>query len=1396
MSQYPRALVLPRNIFKQVRTVVVPETGATIALGVPPNLGINLGEWITWAFSEGIIQANFLSLTDVDPSTYTNHEGKFIKVNSTADGLDFLDLLYPLTDPGLGDWIITSDGAGNLSFSPTSVVLDTNIGSSNITITPTIARTLTGTENESLSFIFSDGADDSNTSVWDNISFLRTIEDVDYSTIFNHASNGLTITAEHLATDKTTTNFGLTQARILYEKAGGNKSDLRIFENEIELFIRNVSSTVLTGIELSNTWIRVHTPLGTARTTGSLLQKITHTGNTNQVEFTPYNFPLTSPGAGTYNLVSDGSNNFTFVADTGGLISSSNNGIVINSGVVQLGHTSTGSSTHDFTANRYQYLDTFDYSFGGSFGSNIMNISGNNGHVSWGTTIGSVTKYSFTADTDTGGNRGIVLDFNYDPDNTATNTYGIIIDADLVGTDQGSLISAFISVGQALNADISTTLKALDVLSESTLGTIGSIVLQSLRNQIGGTIVTNDVESLNISMTNTGTISGDMYGIKIEDLDSGTITGDVYAIYQGGDTSYNIFEGHTTFNGTTAPSEEVHIVGATSRLRFDNSGGINWGGTTVSLTGNNTSGAVTLNTPNNLYIFGSSFFGAGSTPFTYQVDFKRSDLIGSSHVVRMMNEDNTNAASHSLLRLQVGGASGGDPYILFTDSLLAVAPWAIGTDNSNSDKFTLSNNLTLGSNNVLEFTNSTGALALPEYGTGAITGTATYLAAFDANGNLIEELLSAVSSNVYNTSDSLTTDREIDLDNNYFEIHNGGSSWLLFEHGPSHIELGNAGIDSVEVVSDNLTSIRSGDGDVEIRAEDGSITLESEDITLTATIGAGTDSVIHMGNSLVSISTEIQLPDYGAAAYTGTATYYLAVDGSGNVIEEPVPGGSQDTIGSIITDAGTFVASSPGGIVTFTGGTGMDVTYAASVFTFTNTGTAYTAAEGLELSGTEFQLGSTVAGDVSSAFSVDRFINVDANTLVIETSGSGGLVIGESIDEIQHNNLSLQMEKGLGFGTTVGATMIIPFLTVPALGVAPTTTIDGSRTAFITNVTSATDGPLFLFTGSSFTSVSTVHCSLIRLEKGMSSASGGATMTWLEINAPINQSGTGITRGLHINQTLTSAADYRAIEVTEGISVFDGGNAASPGITFNNDLDTGLYSTGAGEMLVSVGGTARLGMTSTYLRDPQATGTMQIKTGSAGLEASPTFTFFGDTDTGIYRIGADNIGITTNSVKVIDIAEDRTLITAVTGSDEGSLDVRDIYVGIEFNTATKSTSTYWDADRVLTTGQVAYQGHIEVDLVADVDDWAPTDIASVAEVRVTTAGFSINGIDATGFATGSTLIISNEDPSNSLGIRHEEATSIAGNRFDLANNSDLVIPSGGAVRIYISGMGRWKVLGV
>ena len=93
---------------------------------------------------------------------------------------------------------------------------------------------------------------------------------------------------------------------------------------------------------------------------------------------------------------------------------------------------------------------------------------------------------------------------------------------------------------------------------------------------------------------------------------------------------------------------------------------------------------------------------------------------------------------------------------------------------------------------------------------------------------------------------------------------------------------------------------------------------------------------------------------------------------------------------------------------------------------------------------------------------------------------------------------------------------------------------------------------------------------------------------------------------------ILAGADYLNVGVN-----YPAGSAAVPSITFDGDLDTGLYNPGANQLGVSCGTTVATIFTSTgysFL---------------AGTSSAPGFYPTGDTDTGLYSPGANQLGIST-----------------------------------------------------------------------------------------------------------------------------------------------------------------------
>lgn len=88
------------------------------------------------------------------------------------------------------------------------------------------------------------------------------------------------------------------------------------------------------------------------------------------------------------------------------------------------------------------------------------------------------------------------------------------------------------------------------------------------------------------------------------------------------------------------------------------------------------------------------------------------------------------------------------------------------------------------------------------------------------------------------------------------------------------------------------------------------------------------------------------------------------------------------------------------------------------------------------------------------------------------------------------------------------------------------------------------------------------------------------------------------------------------------------GTLAAPSYSFSNDTGSGLYLNAVGDMRLAVGGVDVAALTST------AWGTFVQQQNVAGLSvAAPDYSFFGDSDTGMYLVTANSLGFATAGVQ-------------------------------------------------------------------------------------------------------------------------------------------------------------------
>ena len=105
------------------------------------------------------------------------------------------------------------------------------------------------------------------------------------------------------------------------------------------------------------------------------------------------------------------------------------------------------------------------------------------------------------------------------------------------------------------------------------------------------------------------------------------------------------------------------------------------------------------------------------------------------------------------------------------------------------------------------------------------------------------------------------------------------------------------------------------------------------------------------------------------------------------------------------------------------------------------------------------------------------------------------------------------------------------------------------------------------------------------------------------------------TTGSDFFGVILAGADY----VNVGAN-FPSGSASVPSITFDSDLDTGIYNSAPNQVSITTSGTERLRVDSSG----------QIESVSLGSASSPAYSWTADPNTGIYSPGADQVAVATN----------------------------------------------------------------------------------------------------------------------------------------------------------------------
>lgn len=176
---------------------------------------------------------------------------------------------------------------------------------------------------------------------------------------------------------------------------------------------------------------------------------------------------------------------------------------------------------------------------------------------------------------------------------------------------------------------------------------------------------------------------------------------------------------------------------------------------------------------------------------------------------------------------------------------------------------------------------------------------------------------------------------------------------------------------------------------------------------------------------------------------------------------------------------------------------------------------------------------------------------------------------------------------------------------------------------------------LFIDSGSGATApVSGATTGRLRwISTGWGASSAGGAYAALALDGG-NTLGAGLTLGTNDAQDLaleTSGTTRLTLTTTTMTSTLPAtlpvGATTACSVNFTSDPNTGVYSPGADQVALVTGGTARFTLSTAAM-----TTTLPAR-GQDGSVTAPAFSFSGDTNTGVYRVGADQLATTVGGVQ-------------------------------------------------------------------------------------------------------------------------------------------------------------------
>ncbi len=436
----------------------------------------------------------------------------------------------------------------------------------------------------------------------------------------------------------------------------------------------------------------------------------------------------------------------------------------------------------------------------------------------------------------------------------------------------------------------------------------------------------------------------------------------------------------------------------------------------------------------------------------------------------------------------------------------------------------------------------------------------------------------------------------------------------------------------------------------------------------------------------------------GIAAYslsgskTLTSTNYVANEARMRV--QNITGGTGGTVTIPTVEKAYLVRNASSGNVTFSNGASSLAIASGNVeWVFTN-GTDLYRARTLDY-GTDL-LSTTGTPTVGAHLANKTYVDAQIAAAVLDPLGGLGTGVGDFLTTPSSANLATAVTDETGSGSLVFAnspTLVTPALGTPSGGVLTNCTglpvgsvtgLGSGVAAWLASPTSAnlatavtgetgTAGGLVFSVSPAFTGTptaptatpgtNTTQIATTAFVSAAVSAAGGGSVTSVNASGgttglsftggPVTTSGTltltgtlAVTNGGTgvATSTGTGSVVLSASPTFTGSVLYGNGTLANPAIAFSGDTNTGLYWVSADTFSAVCGGNVSATFTDGRITCGIVRATSNFFAAD-GTAADNAYTFASDTDTGLFRIGANQLGIATAGTQRLAVST-----TAVTST--------------------------------------------------------------------------------------------------------------------------------------------------